>query len=225
LCCSVQENRFICLFQFTLQVAAASAAAAASAPAAALHAAAEHMKQEVSVVRALAQPGVDAERAMDACEAALLRGLNSMSRCPLHHFEGLLLSSPGSQLQLGHATAIWHQNHKRKLSWLNLKHRLSALTKTVQLAFNLSGNGYATAAACSCYFGTLLVVCLDVGHNFTHCVFQPTPTGSFARPYPAVLHVVNSASLYWCSFVGHITLGRMNTLQYVVFRCSKLLYT
>lgn len=63
-----------------MQVAAASAAAAASAPAAALHTAAEHMKQEVAVVRALALRGADAEGTLDACEAALIRGLSSVSR-------------------------------------------------------------------------------------------------------------------------------------------------
>lgn len=64
-----------------VQVAAASAAAAASAPAAALHTAAERMKQEVAVVRALALRGVDAEGTLDACEAALLRGFDRISRC------------------------------------------------------------------------------------------------------------------------------------------------
>lgn len=73
-CASTQNN------QPWLQVAAASAAAAASAPAAALHTAAEHMKQEVAVVRALALRGVNAESTLDACEAALLRGLHSIKR-------------------------------------------------------------------------------------------------------------------------------------------------
>jgi hypothetical protein len=65
------------------QVAAASASAAASAPAAALRTAAEQMTQEVAVVRALALRGGDVDVTLNACEAALLRGLHSISRFAL----------------------------------------------------------------------------------------------------------------------------------------------
>lgn len=63
------------------EVTAAAAASAAAAPAAALRAAEERMKQEVAVVRALQMRGVHAEAAMEAAAAALLRGLDSLTRC------------------------------------------------------------------------------------------------------------------------------------------------
>jgi hypothetical protein len=41
------------------------------------------MTQEVAVVRALALRGVDVDVTLNACEAALLRGLHSISRFAL----------------------------------------------------------------------------------------------------------------------------------------------
>lgn len=66
------------------EVAAASAAAHAAAPAAALRAAEARMRQEVAVVRALQMRGADAEAAMEAAACALIRGVESLSRCCLY---------------------------------------------------------------------------------------------------------------------------------------------
>lgn len=87
------------------EVSAAAAAASAAAPAAALRAAEARMRQEVAVVRALQMRGVHAEAAMEAASEALVRGLESVTRCCPPLRASLRLVAPGVASTAAHCAA------------------------------------------------------------------------------------------------------------------------